>query len=156
MAWFVRFTRFGDAHLVYAQEEKNSCGIACVMMTVFKINKLTPGVRALHSEQEIYNVYSRVSHTHYNGSSYSYANFLASSLNQLRVGKWKAEDVGNDHVARRVADSVGTSSIGPVVNYSKEHSPIIVLVGWKKGGAHFVVVDSVVSFMGSLYASVCD
>ena len=63
MAWFTRFTRFGDVHLVYAQEQQNSCGIACVMMTVFKINKLTPGVRALHTEREIYGVYSRVSHT---------------------------------------------------------------------------------------------
>jgi len=156
MAWFVRFTRFGDAHLVYAQEKGCSCGIACVMMTVFKVNKLTPGVRALHSEKEIYKVYSRVSHTHYEGNAYSYANFLASTLNRLRVGKWKAEDVGNYHVAKRIVGSVGESSIGPVVSYSKKHSPIIVLVGWKKGGAHFVVIDSVVSFMGGLYASVCD
>ncbi|MBV8126445.1 MAG: hypothetical protein JO114_02135 [Planctomycetaceae bacterium] len=156
MAWFTRFTRFGDVHLVYAQEQQNSCGIACVMMTVFKINKLTPGVRALHTEREIYGVYSRVSHTNYNGSSYSYATHLASTLNQLRVGKWKAENVGTSSVTNAILRSVGTVSPGPVINLPDGHYPIIVLVGWNSGGAHFVVVDTVVSFLSSNYASVCD
>ena len=53
MAWFTRFTRFGDVHLVYSQEAENSCGIACVMMTVFKISKLSPGVRSLYKEKQI-------------------------------------------------------------------------------------------------------
>ena len=156
MAWFTRFTRFGDAHLVYAQEQQNSCGIACVMMTAFKINKLTPGIKALYAETEIYQVYSRVSHATYNGSAYTYANYLASSLNQLRVGQWKAEDVGTTGVTGAILGAVGTVSPGPVVDLPDGHYPIIVLVGWNAGGAHFVVVDTVVSFLGSNYASVCD
>ena len=155
MAWFMRLTRFADAHLVYAQEQANSCGIAC-MMTVFKINKLVPGVRALHSEREIYRVYSRVSHTVYNVSAYTYANYLASTLNRLRVGEWEAKNVGTSQVPHAIVDSVGTVSAGLVVDLPEGHYPIIVLVGWNQGGAHFVVVDTVVSSGGGLYASGCD
>jgi len=38
MAWFTRITRFGDVHLVYGQEHDRSCGLACIMMCVFKLN----------------------------------------------------------------------------------------------------------------------
>jgi hypothetical protein len=54
MAWFSRFTRFGDMHLVYGQEANMSCGIASVMMCVFKINKLNPGATSVTVEQDIY------------------------------------------------------------------------------------------------------
>ncbi len=137
MAWFVRYTRFMDAHLVYAQEAGQSCGIASVMMTVFKINKLRPGATALHTERHIDNVYGKVSHTHYDGHSYTFANHLAHTLNHLHVGAWKAEYVGPAHVGQAVVHALGVVSPGPVVSYSGRHKPVIVLMGWKKRGRSF-------------------
>lgn len=159
MAWFVRFTRFLDAHLVYAQEAENSCGIASVMMCVFKINKLRPGAEALHTEQEIYDVYSGVSSTTYDGSAYTYASHLASTLNQLDVGTWEAKNVGATNVASAVVNGLGGSvPPGPHAVYPDGKGPVIVLVKWTAAGAHFVVVDTVVRtpLTGSLNATVCD
>jgi hypothetical protein len=34
--------------------------------------------------------------------------------------------------------------------------PILVLVGWGGGGAHWVVIDTVRTLGGTLYATVCD
>jgi hypothetical protein len=61
-------------------------------------------------------------------------------------------------VAQAIIDSVGVEIVGagPVVNSLLHGYPMIVLVGWNEGGAHFVVVDTVNNFFGGLYASVCD
>ncbi|MBM4077408.1 MAG: hypothetical protein FJ267_17410 [Planctomycetes bacterium] len=166
MAWFSRFTRFGDAHIVYAQEAENSCGIACVMMNVFKINKLIPGAQAVHKEQEVYKVYSEVTGSTYDGSTYSFATKLAEVLNKLNVGTWQATNVGAANVSQAIVDSVGVDVVGQslgggwpaswIANQLKPINPIIVLVGWTAGGAHFVVVDVVNQTPWGMYASVCD
>lgn len=167
MAWFTRFTRFGDSHIVYAQEEENSCGIASVMMVVFKINKLRPGRQAIHREEEIYRVYDRHwqraypgrrGGTPYDGSIYTYASVLASTLNDLNCGRWEARNLGEGNVAQAIVDSVGTDIVGtsPIVNALTRGTPIILLTKWWVGGGHFVVVDTVNNFLGTLYASVCD
>ena len=146
MGWFTRFTRFGDMHLVYSQEGVNACGIACVRMVTFKVNKLTPGRSALHSETELDQVYSKVSNTSYDGTAYTYANHLATTLGQLCSGTWSASDVGSAGVSEAIFDSV-----------VRRGDPLIVLVGWSGGaGAHFVVVDTVRQWGSQLYASVCD
>lgn len=169
MAWFTRFTRFGDTHAVYAQEEDNSCGIACVMMTVFKINKIVPGKKALHVEKKIYDVYSEVSGSTYDGTGYSFCTELAKTLNKLNVGTWEGRNIGSNNVSQAIIDSTGIDAAGValvqaavnpaayVVNQLRTRTPIIVLVDWNKGGAHFVVVDQVNQMpTGTLYASVCD
>lgn len=158
MGWFTRFTRFGDAHLVFGQEAENSCGIACVRMCVFKVNKIEPGKTALQTEQQIYKVYSQASGRNYDGSTYTFANILADTLNKLNCGTWAADFVGAAGVSDAIIASVGTDivGLGPAINSFRRGYPIIVLVGWGRGGAHFVVVDTVNSFFGSLYASVCD
>jgi hypothetical protein len=158
MAWFTRFTRFGDAHLVYAQEAENSCGIACVLMTVFKINKFTLGRPAVHAERRIYDVYGAAAGATYDGSAYTYANHLATTLCQLDVGTWTAENIGANAVSQAIMDHVGVQTVGagPLVNALVPGAPMITLVGWGTGGAHFVVVDTVNRFAGRLYASVCD
>lgn len=168
MAWFTRFTRFGDAHLVYSQEAENSCGIACVLMTVFKMNKLRPGARALHAEREIYRIYTEVNGSTYDGSQYSYATVLAQVLNRLHVGTWEGLDIGAGNVSQAIIDSVGVDNFGAsvlagplapaayVANQLYQRPPLIVLVGWNTGGAHFVVVDKVNRVPTQLYASVCD
>jgi hypothetical protein len=164
MGWFTRFTRFGDAHLVFSQENPNSCGIACVMMCVFKINKLRPGAQAVHSEQAIYNAYSQASGASYDGSAYTYTNHLATVLNRLNCGTWTQQNVGGN-VAQTIIDSVGTQivglgaalpGLGQIVNTLRSGYPIIVLVDWNTAGAHFVVVDTINNAAGNLYASVCD
>lgn len=159
MGWFTRFTRFGDAHIVFSQEGDNACGIACTMMCVFKITKLTPGVTSVYTEQQIYAAYSAASGAAYDGSAYTYTNHLATVLNGLSCGTWEQANVGPNGVADAIIDSVGTDIVGagPIVNSLHRSWPIIVLVGWDGGkGAHFVVVDTVNSVLGNTYASVCD
>ncbi len=154
MAWFTRYTRFRDVHLVYGQEAENSCGIACVMMSVFKINKLAPGRSALHTEQEIYRVYGEVSGSAYNGSAYTFTNHLASVLNRLNCGQWRQEQLGTNDVAQKILDVVGTRSALTGATISVD--PIIVLINWDNSGGHFVVIDSVRTLLSYNYATVCD
>lgn len=152
MPWFSRFSRFGDLHFVYTQQGDNACGIASVVMCVFKVNKLAPGAQAVVSEQAIYGTYSGIAGAPYDGTAYSSATKLDQTLNALNCGKWKAEYIGPTKVADRLISICGDSGLGPTVNVS----PVIVLVGWNKGGAHFVVVDTVRTFLGTTYATVCD
>lgn len=154
MPWFARISRFGDLHYVYSQAAENSCGIASVMMCVFKANKLTPGSSAITKEEEVYKVYGDVAGEAYDGSAYSYATKLDLTLNKLNCGKWKAEYVGPSNVADRIMKVCGrTSGLGPTLGLH----PVIVLIGWENRGAHFVVVDSVRDFYGlGPYATVCD
>lgn len=167
MAWFTRFTRFGDAHLVYAQEAQNSCGIACIMMVVFKINKFSPGKQAVHEEEKIYKAYDKHfkaekpgirGGTPYDGSVYSYASLLSKTLNDLNCGTWEAKNIGEANVSQAIVDAVGTDVVGagPIVNAATRGYPIILLTRWDQGGGHFIVVDTVNNFLGTLYASVCD
>lgn len=170
MAWFTRFTRFGDTHLVYAQEAENSCGIACVMMCVFKINKLRPGATAVHEEQRIYQVYDRHfqrmapaqrAGTPYDGSIYTYAGILAATLNDLNCGTWEAVCLNENAVSQAIVNAVGTDIVtgtlaGAAINALTRGYPIILLTRWDQGGGHFIVVDTVNNFFGRLYASVCD
>lgn len=153
MAWFSRFTRFGDMHLVYGQEANMSCGIASVMMCVFKINKLKPGATAVTVEKEIYKKYESAT-----GSAYSpettgtYPNALASILNSFTSGRWKWHQTPPNDVPQTLIDVVGiTSGFGPTVDCE----PAILGVDWDQGGAHWVVVDSIRSVL-STYATICD
>lgn len=152
MTWFTRFTRFGEMHMVFSQENSNSCGIACVRMVVFKINKLQPRALAVRSEQSIDADYSKVIGAPYDGSAYSNATFLFKLLNQYTSGTWKAEYAGPEVIGQKLVDCVGVNGTPGAAT----GAPVIVLVGWSAGGAHFVVVDSINMFRGQLYASVCD
>ena len=60
MAWFQRYTRFADMHYVYGQERGMSCGLACVTMAVFKVNKLVPGIAAQLDEDQIMRTYNAI------------------------------------------------------------------------------------------------
>lgn len=152
MTWFTRFTRFGEMHMVYSQENSNSCGIACVRMVVFKVNKLRPHALALRSEQSIDADYARVSGAPYDGSGYSNATLLFKLLNQFTSDTWVAEYAGPAVIGQKLIDSVGVNGTPG----ASTGAPVIVLVGWSAGGAHFVVVDSINEVRGQHYASVCD
>ena len=153
MAWFTRYTRFGDMHLVYGQERGMSCGLASVTMLVFKVNKLTPGREALKTEKEITDVFNRVAGRTYDASGGTYPEELVRVLNALAVGTWTNAYLTGAAVTQKLIDHVGvTAAPGPIVNVD----PMIVGVDWSTSGAHWVVVDTIRSFMGRTYATVCD
>lgn len=154
MAWFSRFTRFGDMHLVYGQEANMSCGIASVMMCVFKINKLKPGKTALTIEKDIYKKYeSELGGAYAPETTGTYPEHLAAVLNSFTKGNWQWHQTAVNDVAQVLSDKVGaTKGIGPTVSVE----PVILGVDWDQGGAHWVVVDTVRSMLGSTYATICD
>ena len=157
MGWFTRFSRFGDFHLVYGQEAQNSCGIASVMMCVFKVNKLKPGKKAVHVETEVYKAYdkhlagSSVDDGYvYDGSVYTYAGLLADTLNDLNVGKWEAKNVGTTAVAQTIVDSVGKEYVGALGidvpafldDQLENRDAAAVCRFLQKGGALWILVSS--------------
>jgi hypothetical protein len=154
VAWFTRLTRFGDVHLVYGQEANMSCGIASVMMCVFKINKLTPGSTSVTVEKDIYQKYSQVM-----GSGYlpetqgTYPQYLATVLNSFTSGNWAWRTYGPTDVPQKLLDKVRvTTGIGAVLTVE----PVILGVDWDQGGAHWIVVDTIRDLFDNHYATVCD
>jgi hypothetical protein len=154
MAWFSRFTRFGDVHLVYGQEANMSCGIASVMMCVFKINKLEPGTTSVTVEKEIYKKYEAAMKSAYSPETVgTYPQHLATVLNGFTKGNWRWHQTPVNDVPQVLIDRVGvTSGLGPTVDVN----PVILGVDWDLGGAHWVVVDTVREWFGSQYATICD
>ena len=154
MAWFSRFTRFGDVHLVFGQENNMSCGVASVLMCVFKINKLTPGSQAVRANTEIYDAYTRASGGRYQPSTQgTHPDHLVTVLNSLNCGRWAWSRLSAAQASRSIVNWVGvTPAPGPTVTVN----PVIIGVDWDSGGAHWAVVDTVRSFMGTNYATVCD
>ena len=143
MAWFLRVTRFASIHAVYGQEQKNSCGIASVMMVNFKLKKdliagaastvsipvIGPAIApvltqaalksAVAVEKEVYKAYSDVSGSAYDGSAYTFTDDLAKVLNKLGIGTWEDKMIGEAGVAGAVLDSMDNDA------------PIILLTNWK-------------------------
>lgn len=154
MAWFSRITRFADVHLVYGQEENMSCGIASVMMCVFKINKLKPGAQALHVEKEIYDKYSAASGKKYQPSTKgTHPTHLVTVLNDLDCGTWKWHSLAGAAASQKILDTVGKiEGLGPVVACN----PVILGVDWDGGGAHWVVIDTIRIIDGKKYVTICD
>ena len=153
MAWFTRVTRFGDMHLVYGQEANMSCGIASVIMCVFKINKLRPGAQAVHVEKEIYDKYSAASGGAYKPEKVgTRPEHLVTVLDSLNCGKWQWSAVPSASASQRIIEEVGISGLGPTLTVD----PVIVGIDWDEGGAHWVVIDTIRSVGGTMYATICD
>lgn len=154
MAWFTRFTRYMDVHLVYGQEANMSCGIASVMMCVFKINKLKPGKTAVTVEKDIQARYNTaLGSVNDFETTGTYPNHLASILNHFTGSTWGWHTLPVNDVPQRIIDKVGvTTGIGPTVNVT----PIILGVDWDLGGAHWVVCDTIRESGGKQYATICD
>jgi len=154
MAWFSRFTRFGDVHLVYGQEANMSCGIASVMMCVFKLNKLKPGTTSVTVEKDIYKKYEAAMGSPYTPKTVgTYPEHLATVLDGFTKGGWRWHQTPAEDVPQVLIDEVGvTPGPGPTVDVN----PVILGVDWDQGGAHWVVVDTVREFSGSRYATICD
>lgn len=153
MAWFTRFTRFGDMHYVYGQERGMSCGLASSTMLVFKVNKLTPGVRAMRDEDQIIDTYQKVTGHAYDIAHGTFPEDLVKVLNALTKKKWRNDYLTGAAATQAIIDNVGvTPAPGPTMNVT----PIIIGVNWQGGGAHWLVIDTVRKFGGKLYATVCD
>ncbi len=154
MAWFTRLTRFGDAHLVYGQEANMSCGIASVMMCVFKVNKLKPGAASVTVEKDIYQKYSQALGSAYTPESTgTYPQHLATVLNSFTTGTWSWHNYAPNDVSQKLIDKVGVSDgFGALFNVE----PVILGVDWDLGGAHWVVVDTIREILDRQYATICD
>src|SRR5579871_4263821 len=121
MAWFTRITRFGDVHLVYGQEHDRSCGLACIMMCVFKLNKLRPGAASLTTENDIIKAYESAVNSKFNWDSNAFggadARFMPRVLDQFTSGSWQAHNAQPTTIPQALIDKVGvTGSPGPVIN----------------------------------------
>ncbi|MFT3810052.1 MAG: hypothetical protein QM698_09055 [Micropepsaceae bacterium] len=154
MAWFSRISRYCDAHLVYGQEAPNSCGIASVIMCVFKINKLAPGKTALTLEKDIYKKYEAASGGAYNSQTTgTFPQYLATILTEFTGATWGAQKPPENGVAATIKQKVGvTAGLGPTI----ASKPIIVGVDWDLGGAHWIVIDSIRTMGLGYNATVCD
>lgn len=155
MAWFSRFTRFGDVHAVFGQEREISCGIACVIMAAFKINKLKPGGRAFFDENDVIANATRLFGPNPLGTQGLNNPQMLQLLNDAtyRMSGWRFGRHTPTAIPDKLMKEVGVvRGVGPTVDVS----PVIVGVDWNRGGGHWVLVDTVREFMGDTYATVCD
>ncbi len=173
MAWFLRLSRFATAHAVYSQEKPNSCGPSCLIMTNFKLKKglmfaglaasanvsVVPVVGsylgntlsqasldyAVKTEPVVYDIYAKQAGlASYDGTAYSDCAFFPKVLAELGLGQWEAFWAGQAGVAQAAIDAV------------KKGAPVIILISWGGGGAHFVCIDDIFEVLGTTYAAVCD
>lgn len=155
MAWFSRITRFGDLHMCFAQERNISCGVACVIMAAFKINKLTPGVDATFSENDVLARATALFGPNPLGTGGLNNPQMTTLLNDpmFNMPGWTLSTLPPSQVPQRIIDEVGvTGGFGPTVDVT----PCIVGVDWHGGGGHWVLIDTVRTFFGTRYATVCD
>jgi hypothetical protein len=155
--WYVRLTRFASVHMVYAQKAQNSCGMACMMMVNFKMKKgmmaagvaaggaisVVPGIGtflgatlsskaidyAVKTEPQVYAEYTRVTGSPYDGSAYSDCTHFPAVLKNLGLGNWETHWAGQTGFAKAAKDATAAGA------------PVIGLIAWSGGGAHFVVID---------------
>lgn len=161
-SWFLRIDRFADAHLVAAQNQDMSCGLASIKMVLFKVNKLRPGASSLHTETEIEKRYKKLAKEKVHDFEKAGADpdVMVSVLNSFGIGNWAIDWPAAGDVGAKVAKYVGVDQfgLGPTgINAIKRGYPVILACYWKGGGGHAIVVDTVtaVPFLGT-YATICD
>ena len=165
MAWFTRFTRFGDIHKVFGQEHGLTCGVACVIMAAFKINKLTPGVKSTFDENTIIKKSLELFQNTPAGmgskdpfaqgqkgaSGYQLLQLLNDPI--LKMPGWTGNGFPPEAVPSMIVRKVGASGgFGPRVTVN----PMIVLLTTNGGRGHWVLIDTVRTRDGKTYATVCD
>ena len=151
--------------MVFSQGGKKSCGIACVIMTNFKMKKWdlacslasapagissAPIIKmsfdsAVKAEKEVYEAYAKVTGSPYNGTTDTFVAKLAAVLNKLNIGTWRAEWIGGEDMADTFSRLVGPGK-----------PPVIALVHWAVSGGHFVVCDTIGTTLGGKVADFCD
>lgn len=161
-SWFLRIDRFADLHLVAAQNQDMSCGLASIKMVMFKVNKLRPGADALRAETEIERRYKRLAKkpAHDFEEVGADPDVMVKVLNSFGIGNWAIDRPAVNDVGTKIAKYVGVDQFGlglTGVNALKRGYPVILACYWDKGGGHAVVVDTVtaVPFLGT-FAAICD
>ncbi len=174
MSWFVRFSRFGSAHMVRSQDLDMSCAMASIVMVNFKMKKglmfagmaagaslqvsgvpggswlgstLSSAARdyAIKSEAEVYKLYEKhKGGAHDFNTAGAQRTLYPKVLADLGLGQWEYVNVGKAGLAQAVID---TTSDG---------SACIVGCTWDGGGGHAMVIDDSFNFFGSRYLAVCD
>jgi hypothetical protein len=167
----VHLVRSQDTVMQGGSDSSNSCGIASILMVNFKMKKhlLVAGVaagarmsaspiggqfigaqlasaainQAVKTEPEVYKVYTAVTGSAYDGSSYSDGMQFPAVLRKLSLGDWECVNVGQ------------TGMFDAIVAATDDGSPVIVHCAWNGGGAHFMVVDETHTTIGSSIC-VCD
>jgi len=151
-------------------DSSNSCGIASILMINFKMKKhlmlagmsagasiASSGVplggfigaglarsafnQAVKEEPEIYKIYSAVTGSVYDGSTYSNMSFYPEVLRRIGLNDWEFAVL----TPSQVFDAVKAST--------DAGNPVIAAVSWNGGGGHGVVIDQVHS---GGYVCVCD
>lgn len=151
-------------------DTSNSCGIASVLMVNFKMKKhlMLAGVsagasiassgvplgtyiggslargafnQAVKEEPEIYKIYSDVTGSIYDGSTYTYASDFPEVLRRIGLSGWECVTLKPTEVFDAVKKATDAGN------------PVIALVDWNDGGGHFTVIDQV--HPGG-YVCVCD
>lgn len=180
-SWFMRIDRYGSVHAVRSQDTitnaagadtSNSCGIASILMTNFKMKKhlmaagLSAGAaisssgvpggtyiggqlarmsveQAVKEEPEIYKIYTAVTGSTYDGSTYSNARQFPEVLRRIGLDGWECVILppGDVYAAVKASTDKGY--------------PVIARVGWNSGGGHFTVIDEVHDVFGGKVC-VCD
>jgi hypothetical protein len=155
MAWFTRFTRFGDAHFVFGQELGNTCGPSSALMCYTKLMKLAPGAAFYGNTNQMEAWYAEWYGKPYDGNKEgTWPEGLVYALNKAKCGTWTFDTYSPNDTAQAIDWFVGrTSGWGATVKVK----PIIVGVNWDGSKAsHWVCVDTVREWAGQLYATVCD
>lgn len=161
-SWFLRIDRFADVHLVAAQNQDQSCGLACIKMVVFKVNKLRPGTSSLTTEHELEKRYKQEAgeKAHDFDLTGSSPSVMVKVLNSIGIGNWALESPPLNDVGTRVAKYVGTDQFGlglTGINAALRGYPVILACYWAGGGGHAIVVDTVTNVPAlGIYATICD
>lgn len=158
-SWSVKIDHYASVHVVRKQDEENSCGIASILMVNFKQKKhlMAAGVatgsllsigggaigsyvgselsgyslkQAVKDEPEIYKIYSDVTGSLYDGTTYSNALKFPEVLSRLGLGAW-------------VCFNAGESGFFDTAKASTDAGkPVIGHIKWAGNKcAHFVVID---------------
>jgi hypothetical protein len=173
MSWFVRFTRFGSAHMVRSQDQSNSCAMASIIMINFKMKKsamfagMSAGAGlsvsgipfgsylgqtlsnaainyAVKSEAEVSKLYEKVEgKAHDFEKNGAMPDFLPPIMSDLGLGQWESVNVGEAGLVQAVIDAT-------------KEAPVLLACVWDAGGGHALVVDECHSFFGTTYFCVCD
>jgi hypothetical protein len=155
MAWFTRFTRFGDMHFVFGQEEGMTCGPSAALMCYTKLKKLAPSAPLYADTHPFQKLYEKWLGTSYDGiKDGTWPEGLVYILNSQGCGNWRKDLYAPNDAVQAIEYFVGTrEGLGPTIDVS----PVIVGVNWDGSTAsHWVCIDTVRSFLGSTYATICD
>jgi hypothetical protein len=162
-SWFLRIDRFGDVHMVAAQNKGQTCALASIKMVYFKVNKLRPGVSSFTLERALEQKYQGLAKE----KSHDWERFGVPSpdvptqvLNSLGLGSWKTTYPSPGQVGTKIAHYVGTDQFGlgiTGINAIRRRAPVILWCVWPAHGGHVVVVDTVthIPLVGT-FATICD